>query len=214
MKCSDNCKCGRHSEKAREAHAAVIRGKPGHNLGKKFSAEARANMSKGAKNRPPVSDETKAKMSRALAGKKKTPEWCQRIALAKTGTKLSEEHKASISRSLIGNQHLKGYKHSEKSRANFSAALSKRLRGKKANNAFTKPQMDLACFFVNSGLVVDLEKQFGNRFIDIFLPEYNLGIEADGSRWHNPPFGSPEKDAKRDQEIWNKFRHSNCSLYR
>jgi len=48
-----------------------LRSKPGPNLGKKLSNEAKNKLSVAAKNRPPVTDETKLKMSLSGRGKSK-----------------------------------------------------------------------------------------------------------------------------------------------
>lgn len=47
--------------------------------GRKVSDETRAKMSKSAKLKPPMSDEQKMKMSKALTGKKHTPESIQKM---------------------------------------------------------------------------------------------------------------------------------------
>jgi len=54
--------------------------------------------------------------------------------------------------------------------------------------------------------------------IDFYLPDYKIGIECDGSVWHNL-WGVKEKDQLRDQAIFNEFgikiyRYSDIDLRR
>lgn len=51
----------------RAALSASLRGRPAWNKGRSMSDEAKANMREGAKHRPPVSEETRAKMRAARA---------------------------------------------------------------------------------------------------------------------------------------------------
>ena len=46
---------------------------------------------------------------------------------------------------------------------------------------------------------VDVEEPIGRFRIDIYLPEYHIGIEVDG------PTHSPRKDEERDGELWADY---------
>lgn len=159
----------------------------------------------------PTKEETRSRMSAARKGFKHTEETKARMSAAsmgnkngvqnlnKTGTKWTDKQRENF---LAKN---KGRIFTDEHKKNLSLANSKRMSEGRLPTAFTYPQMNLASFFVSAGLIVELEKQFGTKFVDIYLPEYNLGVEADGEVWHNPPFGSPEKDAKRDAKLLEKF---------
>jgi hypothetical protein len=60
-----------------------------------------ANLTEGGETSSP-SQETKAKISKALAGRKRSPEECINIAIGQKGRVHTEEHKAKISAKLIG----------------------------------------------------------------------------------------------------------------
>lgn len=79
-------------------------------------------------------DETRAKMSAALRGKKRSPEHCARIAAAKTGKKRSIETRAKMSAANIGK------KLSPEHRAKMSAARTgkKQLSAHVARRATAK----------------------------------------------------------------------------
>jgi len=92
--------------------------------------EVRAKMSKSLKGRDcywlrgvKMSDETKAKLSKAKTGKKMTPEQCAANSAANKGRKLTEEHKRNISKGLIGKFA------SLEARANMSKARKGMIRG-------------------------------------------------------------------------------------
>lgn len=97
----------KHSAESRENMGASRRGKP-------FSAEAKRNMSRAQqlakrdlsamvkvsadkRRGVPLPEETRAKVSAALKGKKKSPEHVAKVAAAHLGTKRSEATRAKIS---------------------------------------------------------------------------------------------------------------------
>lgn len=64
-------------------------------------------------------------------------------------------------------------------------------------------------------------KQFywlGNRSIDIFIPSLSIGIEYDGSKWHDPRRNAEERHGKnitkRDREKSKLCRQHNTTLLR
>lgn len=71
----------------------------------------------------------------------------------------------------------------------------------------TKPAKVMAEFLENSGLQVKIEEKFGKYSVDIYLPEYHLGIEIDGEYWHNLP-GAKESDIIRENNLFNKYNLS------
>ncbi len=52
----------------------------------------------------------------------------------------------------------------------------------------------------NMGFIVQKEVGYGGFFVDCYLPEFHLALEADG------PFHSKKRDEKRDSFLWDKFR--------
>ncbi len=66
-----------------------------------------------------LSEEHKAKLSNSIKGRKMSDEFREKVSKGKTGVKFSEEHKANLSKNHAD---FKGYKHSEQSKANMSAA--------------------------------------------------------------------------------------------
>jgi group I intron endonuclease len=138
----------------KKKQSASHKGKPGPNLGRKWSEETKKKMSEAKKGKPskkkgkPISEETKRKISEALTGK-----------IYKRGRHLSEEHKCKISvttkgrpshkkgkpssqetkdrisKALMGNQYRKGIPHSEETKKKMSEIhkkenLSKQTRQK------------------------------------------------------------------------------------
>lgn len=73
-----------------------------------------------------VSDEARAKMSKASKGKSKSAEHSRNIAKARTGTKLSEEIKNKISKSKLGKPNGRlGMKHSEETKRKIRESCKK-----------------------------------------------------------------------------------------
>lgn len=60
-----------------------------------------ANLTEGGETSSP-SKETKVKISKALTGRKRSPEECRNIAIGQKGRVHTKEHKAKISAKLIG----------------------------------------------------------------------------------------------------------------
>ncbi len=59
-------------------------------------------------------------------------------------------------------------------------------------------------FLVEAGYAIELEKQFGRYRVDVYLPDYHLAFEADGSYHHSRP-GRPEYDSRRDALLLKIF---------
>lgn len=95
----------------------------GNTLGIKHSTEARARMSAGQLKRGPRSMESRAKVSRALLGKKKSPEHAAKIGAAKRGTKASPELRLKLSLAHMG---ISKGPHTHEHRARISASLKGR----------------------------------------------------------------------------------------
>lgn len=124
---------GKHSEESKQLMSENSKGKPGHNKGKKLSAEYRRNISKnhGMRGRDPwnkgkkgvYSKETIAKMSAARKGK---TSWNK-------GKSWSKEMK----RKLSENNGMKGKKHTSETKSKMSASHKKRNRSKSNPNQLT-----------------------------------------------------------------------------
>ena len=102
-------------------------------LGRTHSEETKellraANIGKKHPNRPAMSDEAKANLSKLRKGCKMSDEAKRNISKGlmgnkySLGRKLTDEHKAKISQRLIGNQYAKGFVHSEETRMKVSIA--------------------------------------------------------------------------------------------
>lgn len=77
---------------------------PPSQKGKKFSDDHKSNISKGklGKKRPPVSDETREKLSKATVGRKHSDETKEKIRKIRLGTTRSDETKKKLSDSHMG----------------------------------------------------------------------------------------------------------------
>lgn len=89
----------------------------GSRLGASMSEEAKAKISKAVKERV-ISDETRERLRQANLGKKASEETRKKLSEAHTGVKLSEEHKRRI-----GDAH-RGKKHSDESKSKMAANRS------------------------------------------------------------------------------------------
>lgn len=86
-----------------------------------LSIETRARMSVSAHNRPPMSHETRAKLSAAHKGRKKSPEMCAKLGASHVGLKHTPEARAKMSAANTGR------KHTLEARAKIAAALRVRV---------------------------------------------------------------------------------------
>lgn len=100
--------------------------------GSKHSEETKARMSEIAKQRPPVSEATRLKLSKSLTGKKigkryeMTDAIRKKMSDARKGKKMSEEQRLALSKRMMGNTISKGIKHTEQARLNMSKARKNR----------------------------------------------------------------------------------------
>lgn len=127
-KIRESCKGKKNSP---EAIAKMV----ASNTGKKRTPEMVAEMSKRAKNQPPISLETKAKMSKSQKGRIHPPEVRAKIAASKLGKKRSPETCAKISSARRGKKF--GPKATSKSRLKRLALLNREA-------ALTEPQLSPA----------------------------------------------------------------------
>ena len=65
----------------------------------------------------------------------------------------------------------------------------------------TRPHKVLHKIIQDMGFQVVNNSEFDNYKIDCFIPELNIGVEADGVLYHK----FKKKDRERDQYIFNKF---------
>jgi hypothetical protein len=107
------------------ANLCVENAKDGGLIGKATPEETKRKQSEAAKNRPPISEETrkrigesskgricseetKQKMSKSLTGKRHSEETKLKLSMLKKGIKFSDEHKNKLSKSQMGNTNKKG----------------------------------------------------------------------------------------------------------
>ena len=113
----------------------------GSSFGHKHSAEARAKMSVGQRNKAPVTNETRTKLSAFQKGKPKSPEWSAKISAAQKGKPRpyvaarnkarvwTAEEKARVSEMLAPwRGSMKGTKSSDGTRAKLRAAWQRRRK--------------------------------------------------------------------------------------
>jgi very-short-patch-repair endonuclease len=65
----------------------------------------------------------------------------------------------------------------------------------------TKAQLKVASIINDLGFEVTEEKECSPYFVDIYIPEINLGVEVDGKGWHI----SKKMDKKRDLYIYENY---------
>lgn len=68
----------------------------------------------------------------------------------------------------------------------------------------TEEERQLFHFITNLGLIAKKQWIIGNRIVDIFIPEYLLVIEADGSQHYTPE--GIAKDKNRTEELMKENR--------
>ena len=71
-------------------------------VGFKHSEETRMKMSVSARNKPAMTEDTKKKISEALTGIQKTPEWVAKLAEANRGQKRTAEQRERMSKAQSG----------------------------------------------------------------------------------------------------------------
>lgn len=109
-----------------------------HKKGKRMSEEFKNKISEIAKNRAPMSDETKRKISIASTGRKHTDETKRKISKANKGKHLSEEGKQKISKANKGRKTRLGAKLSDETKMKISQSLKGNIpwnKGLKINKA-------------------------------------------------------------------------------
>ena len=75
---------------------------------------------------------------------------------------------------------------------------------KRQKTTLTRPHRIGIRVVESLGLKWEDEKRFGRYNVDIYLPDYNVCVEIDGTYWHQLP-GVPEKDKRRDRELFEKY---------
>lgn len=73
----------------------------------------------------------------------------------------------------------------------------------------TKPHISIDNLLCKSLIQFENEKEFGNYFIDIYLPKYNLCIEIMGDYFHYNPYiySSPKNDLQSKSRVKDKLKH-------
>ena len=130
-KISEARKGMRFSEEHRRKISEALTGKPHPNQSHRHSEETKRKMSEAQKRRPPISAETRAKMSEAHRGKPLSEEHIRAMSRALTGRRFTKEHCRNLSEAR------KGKHHSEETRAKISEsrkAYWRRVRLAKEGN--------------------------------------------------------------------------------
>lgn len=113
----------RHSEETKKKMSESRKGVPKG----PFSESHVENLRKAALVRPPISLQTRAKISKANKGYKFDPEVVRKRSEMRKGKSISDETKSKISQSLLGREPVnKGVAHSEETRAKMKEAAKKK----------------------------------------------------------------------------------------
>lgn len=143
---------------------------------------------------------TKIKMREAKLGKPLSELHRMASANGHRGLKLSEEHRKHISDGLTGG-HPKNSKGLKRHHQECNGSCGSSWCGNHKNTE-TKIHKKLYQFLVKAGYFVINEKRFGRFSIDCFVPELNIGFEADGDYWHSI---DPSVDRRRDKILREKY---------
>lgn len=158
------------------------KGKSNGRLGKKHTADTRLKMSNSAKNKPPVSDLTKQKLSIARRKRIITLETRNKMSASLRGRKFTDQHKFKLSLSN------KGQVRSEETKYKIRLATIRDLQDKGITGA-VKNYNPMACKFID-----DLNKEKGwnlqhalnggeielyGYFVDGYDKERNIIFEYD-----------------------------------
>ena len=87
--------------------------------------------------------------------------------------------------------------------------MEKHLANIKGKSTDTKPHLKIKQLLNELNIEFESEKRILNRHRDIYIPKYNLVIEADGDYWHcNPKFFNADfiikNNKKNAKSIWQK----------
>ena len=144
--------------------------------GKSMPAEQRRKISESNKGKivPPVSQETRKRLSVALTGKHHSKETKQKISESNKGKILSNEHKKRLSESHKGKTTWKGKKHTQESRKKMS--IAKKGKSHKSPTQETKNKISAAQKgnkWINNGIQ---NKNVRPELLDQYLSEgWQLG---------------------------------------
>lgn len=180
------------------------KGMPNGRLGKKNTPETILKMSISAKNKPPVSEITRKKLSIALKKRKITLETRKKISKSLRGRIISDEHKLNLSKSN------KGKERSDETKYRIRLATIRDLE-KKGIVGSVKNYNPNACKFIDN-----LNKECGYNlqhalnggevelygyFVDGYDKEKNIIFEYD-EKHHNKLY-KKEKDIIRQNTLIN-----------
>jgi hypothetical protein len=118
----------------------TVTGEDHPSYGKSWTEESRLKASESAKNRPPISDETRAKMSKSHKGRKATQETIDKRREKLIGKKRTEDSKQRMSDAQKGNSNRKGVKVSKETKERLREANI----GKTKTNMTKKKMSDAA----------------------------------------------------------------------
>lgn len=121
----------------------------------------------------------------------------------------TDGHKQKNSQAHLGNQYGKGNKGKKRTpemnekRAELTAQMHEEGR---FPTAFTKIELALAEFLIDSGYDLIPQVQFGRYPVDLYEPNYHLAFEADGRYFHDrKEFFSPGYFKQRDEYLLSKY---------
>ena len=118
-----------------------------------------------------------------LCSRKCKTEWWEKGNNPHIGMERTEENKKNMSEAQI-----KRYKENPKSHPNYVMAQK---------GYMTSTEKEIRDLLIGKNEVYKLQHKIGKYWVDFYLPERNLVIEADGAYWHQ----DQSKDIERDKAI-------------
>lgn len=151
--------------------------------GKKLSEEQKEKLRESAKNRKPITEETREKLSKSHLGHVHSEATRKKISNSNKGKKCSEETKLKISKKLKGRV---GHKHSEETKqkigkASKSRKVSEETKMKRRETAYNKKsvaQYDIDNNFINTYISMNEASHITG------VPASNIGKCISGERKH------------------------------
>lgn len=152
----------------------------------------------------PKSEEHKRKISSSHFGITHTEESKRKMSIAKRGMKLSESWKKAIGdagRGLVRSQETRNKISAAHKGMKKPWAIESSKRARRKVRRVSSLEIKIRKFLEENHIQYLPQKEFfGIGFVDIFIPESSLVIEADGEYWHSLP-GRPEEDKRRTEKL-------------
>lgn len=187
----------KRSLETREKISKALLGNKRH-LGKHHSNETKEKLSSWIR-----TEEIKNKIGQKSRERWEDKDYRERMIIAHTGKKQTEESNRKRSEKLKGHAHwggMSGKKHSSETKEKMKDSASKRRIH--AKETYLEKNVREILEELNFSFVQ--EKYFkGIGAVDFYLEDYRLVIECDGEYWHSKE-SQKIKDAYRDNKLFEK----------